>query len=204
MKTKFILPLLKLWIIGLILSINHSAFAQNVVPSNAFVETCYNKVDCYRISNSAFIFKNNITGEFLLQVDFSKFKIGNDTLDDWLNDLSKTYFVFDGQLSPADIISINNNSSRPCVVNGTLHFNGYTKPYRLELNFFRSSGTGPIISNSTPNYVDRPTVSMQIAFHAKDFHIGNRSHHYKKTIRLAISRGYVNDWSPEVNAIIKH
>ncbi len=204
MMTKYIPSLLQGKIAFIILFSTHFSFSQNVVPSNAFVETCYNKEDCYRINNSAFIFKNNITGEFLLQVDFSKFKIGNDTLDDWLNDLSKTYFIFDGQLSPSDMININHNSSKPCVVNGTLHFNGYTKPYRLELSFFRIAGTGSVIGNTTPNYVERPTVSMQIAFHAKDFHIGNRSHHYKKTIRLAISRGYVNDWSPEVNALIKH
>lgn len=204
MKAKSVLTLLNAWFTGLFITISHPGFSQNVVPSNAFVETCYNKVDCYGINNSAFIFKNNITGEFLLQVDFSKFKIGNDTLDDWLNDLSKTYFIFDGQLSPSDMININHNSSKPCVVNGTLHFNGYTKPYRLELSFFRIAGTGSVIGNTTPNYVERPTVSMQIAFHAKDFHIGNRSHHYKKTIRLAVSRGYVNDWSPEVNALIKH
>ncbi len=204
MKRKQLIPILKFWCLGLIMTLSTASFAQNVVPSNAFVETCYNKTDCYRISNSAFIFKNSISGEFLLQVDFSKFKIGNDTLDDWLNDLSKTYLLFHGQLSATDIININNNSSKPIVVNGILDFNGYTKPYRLELTFFRSSGTGTVISNTMANYVDRPTVTMQLAFHAKDFHLGNRNHHYKKTIRLAISRGYVNDWTPEVNSIIKH
>lgn len=203
-RTKKRISRVKFWCLGVWMTLSTAGLAQNIVPSNAFVETCYNNTDCYRISNSGFIFKNSISGEFLLQVDFSKFKIGNDTLDDWLNDLSKTYLLFHGQLSATDMANINNNSSRPCVVNGTIDFNGYTKPYRLELTFFRSSGTGTVISNTQPNYVDRPTVTMQLAFHAKDFHLGNRNHHYKKTIRLAISRGYVNDWTPEVTAIIKH
>ena len=54
------------------------------------------------ISNSGLIFLNGTTGEFLVQVDFNKFKIGNDTLDDWLNNLSKTYLIFKGQLDPVD------------------------------------------------------------------------------------------------------
>lgn len=205
LKRKQFISLVKLGCVCVLMTLSTAGLAQNIMPSNAFVETCYNKTDCYRISNSAFIFKNSISGEFLLQVDFSKFKVGNDTLDDWLFDLSKTYLLFHGQLSATDMANINNNSSKPCIVNGTIDFNGYTKPYRLELTFYRSMGTGTVISNTLPaNFVDRPTVTLQLAFHAKDFHIGNRSHHYKKTIRLAISRGYVNEWTPEVNAMIKH
>ncbi len=156
------------------------------------------------ISNSGLIFLNGTTGEFLVQVDFNKFKIGNDTLDDWLNNLSKTYLIFKGQLDPVDLgimIGTNNQGSKPTVVNGTLSFNGISKPYKIEIYY--SGSYQETIVNSEQHYRDRATINMQIAFHAKDFNIGDRKHHYTKTIHLAISRGFVNEWVPEIDFFIK-
>jgi hypothetical protein len=56
-----------------------------------------------------------------------------------------------------------------------------TKPYSLELNFYRNSREETLVSNNAQNYFDRVAISsMQFVFHAKDFHIGDRSHHYKR------------------------
>lgn len=177
--------------------------AQNVFPSNAFIETCYNKTDCYRIGNSSLIFLNNTTGDFLIQVDFNKFKIGNDTLDDWLNDLSKSHLTFKGRLNTKDLLDMNNYYVKNRFVNGSLSFNGISIPYKLELIFFRNGKEGSIESEPAQNYYNRIALgNLQIKFHAKDFKIGNREHHYKKTIRLYIDRGYINEWTSETNSFI--
>ena len=98
-----------------------------------------------------------------------------------------------------------NINSKPCIVNGFINFNGITKPYDLEVNFIRKSQEGTLLGNNAQNHFDRVAISsMQIVFHAKDFHIGNRSHHFKKTIRIAIGKGYVNEWTPETDLLIKH
>ncbi len=194
----------KLLLLSIFLLINKS-YSQNVMQSKTFVETCYNKTDCFMISNSGQLFVNSLTGEFIVQVDFNKFKIGNDTLDDWLNDLSKTYLIFKAQLSPVDVnimVGNTNQSSMPSIVPGTITFNGITKPYKLEIHY--SGSYEERIPNSELNYPARATISTQIAFHAKDFNIGNRKHHYTKTIRKSIARGYVNEWIPEIDNFIKN
>jgi len=186
------------------LIITKIGYSQSVVTSNAFIEACYNKTECYGLSNSALIFLNN-NGEFTLQMDFNNFRIGNDTLDDWLNDLSKTCFLFKGTVNPSEFSGVVNNNSKPSIVNGYINFNGIIKPYNLEVNFLRNSQEGNLISNNAQNYFDRVAISsMQIVFHARDFHIGNRSHHYKKTIRIAIARGYINEGTSETDLFIKH
>ena len=188
----------------LFLIFNAVSYSQNILPSNTFIQACYNNTECYGISNSAQIFLNNNTGDFLIQMDFNGFRIGNDTLDDWLNDLSKSCFVFTGNIHAKELTGIINNNSQPVVVNGKIDFNGYSKPYNLEVVFFRQSREGTLISNSAQNPLDRIAISsMQIVFHAKDFHIGDRAHHFKKTIRITITRGYINEWTPEVNLLIK-
>lgn len=180
-------------------------YSQTAITSNAFIEACYNKVECYGISNFALIFLNNNNGDFLLKIDFNNFRIGNDTLDDWLDDLSKSQFLFTGNLNSNELNGVINNNSKPSIINGKINFNEITKPYNLELRIFRNSKEGTLISNNAQNYFDRVAISsLQIIFHAKDFHIGNKNHHFKKTIRIAITRGYINEWSPEAESLIKH
>ena len=188
----------------LFLLLTKLSYSQSVLTSNAFVEACYNKTECYGLSNSALIFLNN-SGEFVVQVDFNNFKLGNDTLDDWLNDLSKSSLLFKGILKPSEYTGMLNINSKPIIVNGSIKFNGVTKPYNLELHFFINSRERTLLNTAGLSSSDQIAISsIQIVFHAKDFNIGNRRHHFTKTIRVVIGKGYINEWTPETDLLINH
>jgi len=45
---------------------------------------------------------------------------------------------------------------------------------------------------------------MQLAFYPKDFNIHKKHHHYKKSITIAIYRGYINELKPGMENLIKN
>lgn len=179
-----------------------AGYAQNIVSSLAYVQTCYNRHECFSIGNSSLIFLNQGTNEFIVQVDFSKFKIGNDTLDEWLVNLAESYFIFKGQLNPRNEIGLNYSILKPIIINGMIYFNGHKKPYSLQLMALGNAREG-LQTMSNPNSIaDLIYGSMHFTFNPKDFKIDSRHHHYKKTVSIAISKGYINGLTPEADKMI--
>ncbi len=178
--------------------------SQNVIASDAYIQSCYNRHECYSIGNSALIFLDQRTNEFIIQVDFNKFKIGNDTLDEWLVNLSESNLVFRGQLKPHNDLLLSIPVFKTISVKGTINFNGYDKPYNLDLIFLGNAREGLQMMSSPSNFTDVTKASLQIAFNPKDFKIDSRNHHYKKTITISISRGYINNLTPETAPLLKY
>jgi hypothetical protein len=180
------------------------SFAQNAVASYAYVQTCYNKHDCYSIGNSALIFIDQRNNELIIQVDFNKFKLGNDSLDEWLVNLSESNLIFRGQLKPPNELLLSMPLLKPITVKGTVSFNGHTKPYNLELILSTNTREGMQTVNNSNNFTDITNGSMQLSLSPKDFKIDSRLHHYKKSIIVAISRGHINNLTPELEPLIKN
>lgn len=176
------------------------SYSQNLIPSTTYLQLCYNKKACFSIANSSLIFFNNQNNELILQVDFDKFKTGNDTLDEWLNDLEHRHLVFKGHLNTNNLLLLSHHNSKPIMVNGIVTFNGISKPHTIELNIFEISNAGILFNNNSQDYFDRVNINTQLAFFTKDFNINK---HYKKTITIALYRGYINELKPEMESLIK-
>ena len=143
--------------------------AQDVFPSNTFVQTCIQKEVCFANQNSANLFYNEASNEFYVVVDFKKFKIGVDSLDGWLDDLDDTKFIFKGALSSDKLPALSNNGYKTLQVNGNISFNGVVHSYTIDLVLFKISPEGILYRNTGNDYYDRIRSNIQISFKIFDF-----------------------------------
>ncbi len=170
--------------------------AQNVQSSKTYINTCFNEQQCFSLNNSSFIFYNNANHEITLSIDFNKFKIGNDTLDEWLDDLDDTKLIFKGNINTDNLLSLTHHNSKPIIVNGLISFNGISHTHSIEMTLFEISKEGMLFTNNQEDYFDRINVNLQFGFSPKEFKIHKKKHHLKKKITIAIYRGVINAFKP--------
>ena len=82
------------------------ANGQDIQSSKTYINTCFNEQQCFSLNNSSFIFYNSANHEITLSIDFNKFKIGNDTLDEWLDDLDDSKLIFRGNINTDNLLSL--------------------------------------------------------------------------------------------------
>ncbi len=178
--------------------------AQEVFPSNTFVQTCIQKEVCFANQNSANLFYNEASGEFYVVVDFKKFKIGIDSLDGWLDDLDDTKFIFKGALSSDKLPTLSNNGFKTLQVNGNISFNGVVHSYSVDLVLFKISPEGMLYRNTGNDYYDRIRSNIQISFKPKEYKVDKKPHNLKKTISINIGSGYINPLKPGMEGFIQN
>ncbi len=178
--------------------------AQEVFPSNTFVQTCIQKEVCFANQNSANLFYNEASSEFFVVVDFKKFKIGVDSLDAWLDDLDDTKFIFKGSLSSDKLPALSNNGYKTLQVNGNITFNNVIHSYSVDLVLFIISPDGMLYRNTGNDYYDRIRSNIQISFKPKEYKIDKKPHHLKKTISINIGSGYINPLKPGMESFIQN
>lgn len=167
-------------------------YPQSIIPSIAYLQACYNSHECYSINNSAFLFLDHDNREFTVQINFSKFKVGNDSLDEWLNYLPDSQLVFKGYITYEDELGSKHPVLKPIVIKGNIQFNGISKPYNLQIMKTGNPIDGSQFVSNTKDHFDMVYASMQFTFNPHDFKLDSKNHHYKKTFKIAISKGYVN------------
>jgi len=178
--------------------------AQEVFPSNTFVQTCIQKETCFANQNSANLFYNEVSSEFYVVVDFKKFKTGVDSLDAWLDDLDDTKFIFKGALSSDKLPALSNNGFKTLQVNGNITFNNVIHSYSVDLVLFKISPDGMLYRNTGNDYFDRIRSNIQISFKPKEFKVDKKPHHLKKTVSINIGSGYINPLKPGMEKFIQN
>ena len=179
-----------------LLVLSSGLIAQEVHSSKTYIQTCYHDQQCFSLNSSSFIFYNPDNHELIITVDFSKFKIGNDTLDEWLNDLDDTKLIFRGQLNTDNLLTLVHHNSKSILVNGLMNFNGVSHAHTIELTLFEITREGILFNDSKNNYFDRINANLQFGFYPKEFKINKKPHHLKKKITLAVYRGSINLFKP--------
>jgi hypothetical protein len=186
-----------------ILSLNFT-FAQTVNSSKAFIKSCYHGQQCFALSEAAYIFYNEGNHELIVTLDFAKFKIGQDTLDNWLDDLDDTKLIFKGTLQSENLLVLTHHNSKAIVVNGIMTFNNISHAHSIELTIFEIKQDGLLYVNNSQDYYDRINANLQFAFSPKEFKIDKKPLHLKKTISVAIYRGLINQFKPGMENLIIH
>lgn len=184
----------KLFLIFIISSL--ASRAQDVQSSKTYIQTCYQDQQCFSLSSSSLIFYNPDNHELIITIDFAKFKIGNDTLDEWLDDLDDTKLIFRGQLNTDNLLSLTHHNSKAIIVKGLTSFNGISQAHSIELTLFEIPREGMLFNDNQNNYFDRINANLQFGFYPKEFKINKKQHHLKKKITLAVYRGYINPFKP--------
>jgi hypothetical protein len=170
-------------------------FSQQVLSSKTYIQTSYNHQQNFSLNSSSYVFYNPDNHEFIIKVDFAKFRIGNDTLDEWLDDLDDSKLIFRGYLNTDNLLDLTHHNSKALLVNGIMSFNGISHSHTVELTLFEIPRESLLFIENQNNYFDRINANLQFGFYPKEFKIDKKPHHLKKKITLAIYRGYVNPFT---------
>jgi hypothetical protein len=170
-------------------------FSQQVLSSKTYIQTWYNHQQSFSLNSSSYVFYNPDNHELIIKVDFSKFRIGNDTLDEWLDDLDDSKLIFRGYLNTDNLLDLTHHNSKALLVNGIMSFNGISHSHTVELTLFEIPRESLLFIENQNNYFDRINANLQFGFYPKEFKIDKKPHHLKKKITLAIYRGYVNPFT---------
>ena len=73
----------------------------------------------------------------------------------------------------------------------------------MELNIFEIPKDAMLYKENSQDYFDRINLNVQLAFSPKDFDIDKKNQHYKKTVAIALYRGYINELKPGMEFLIK-
>ena len=149
------------------------------------------------------MFYNQESQELKVILDFSKFKTGNDSLDVWLDDLDDTYFVFNGFIKNQKFLELSPNNAISLNLNGTISFNDVLSSHFAELSLFEISNQGILYHDNGQDYLDRIQANIMLTFYPREFKIDKKMHHLKKSISIAIYRGYINQYKPEYESLFK-
>lgn len=183
-------------ILFFLILVHSVVYSQNINSSKAFVRSCYNSQQCFALSESAFIFYNEANHEIIITLDFKKFKLGNDTLDEWLDDLDDSRLVFKGTLNVENLLVLANHNAKTLKVNGVMTVNNVSHSHTIELTLFEIKQDGMLFINNSQDYYDRISANLQFAFSPKEFNLHKKKHHLKKVISVAIYKGVINKFIP--------
>lgn len=176
---------------------------QNALPSNTFVKTNYHNRDCFSNENATHLFFNELTQELTIVVDFSKCKVGHDSIDEWVKDIESTKMIFSGVISSTELLQLSNSNSRTYKINGKIKFNDITLEKPLEITFFEISKEGMLFRNNGNDYYDRIRANFQIEVSPIEFKIDRKAHKMKESISISVGSGYVNPFKPGMETIIE-
>ncbi len=178
-------------------------FSQGIISSNSFIQTCLNKTQCFSINNSSTLFYDETKNAFYLKIDFNKFKTGQDTLDDWLDDLSSTNLYFKAPLDKEQLQSgYSNHHIKTFKIQGKTYLNGIWHNQDIEMNIYSSENSVSEIKNNQ-NIYDNLKVNFSLALSPKDFKIHKKPHHLKKTILIGVTLGRINLLQPGMQELLK-
>lgn len=178
-------------------------FAQGIISSSSFIQTCINKSQCFSINNSSVLFYDESKSAFYLKIDFLKFKTGQDTLDDWLDDLSSSNLYFTAPMDKEIFQSgFSNHHIKVIKLQGQVFLNGVWHNQDVEMDLYSSENSVSEIKNNQ-NIYDQIKVNFSLTLSPKDFKIHKKAHHLKKTILIGVSLGRINLLLPSMIDILK-
>ncbi len=195
MKNKVLLTVLVLLLV--------KVQAQNILSSNSFIQTCINNSQCFSINNSSYLFYDESKNALYLKIDFVKFKSGQDSLDEWLDDLSSTFLYFKAPVDKEVFQSgFANHHTKVLKLHGQAYLNGIWRNQDVELSLFSSENSVINTSNNNQQY-DNIKVNFGLTILPKDYKIHKKAHHLKKSIFIGITMGRINLLQAGMESILK-
>lgn len=189
-------------IIFLIVLLAAKLGAQNVMSSNTFIQTKYHHRPCFSVNNSSYLFYDESKQYIFLKIDFSKFKSGQDSLDEWLDDLSSTFFYFKAPLEIGIFQSgFANHRIKTIKLKGQAYLNQVWNNLELDVSLFSIENS--LFSATTGNNsYENIRANFSLAIMPKDFKVNKKPHHLKKVIHVGITLGRVNLLEPGMEKLL--
>lgn len=178
-------------------------YAQNVISSSAYIQTCVQKTNCFSEINNAFLFYDENKEEVTLKIDFTNFRDDKDTIDHWLEDFSGSVFYYVAPLDKDEFTNLSNNSNKTVKLDGSIYFNDIWINVKTELVLFPASENGILAEKSNNNKYDNYRVNFGLSFMPKDFKVHKREHALNNIVTIGVAAGRINQLQPEMRNLLK-
>jgi hypothetical protein len=175
--------------------------AQYIVQSNAYIQACIQKTQCFSSNGSAAIFFDDTKNYIYLKLDMNKFKIGIDSLDEWLNDMAESFLYVKAPASAEMLRSIAPSNYKNTNVNAQVYLNNSWHQVPIELTFVNSRNAS-ITQSTSGSTFENLRVNMAISIAPREFKLHKKPHHLKKTIFIGVAMGTINPLLPEMEQIL--
>lgn len=166
--------------------------AEGLIPSNAYIQTCIDKSQCFAINSSAFVFYDESKEAVYLRLDLKKFKTGEDTLDAWLDDLGGDFLYMKAPLEKSNFLGgLANYNSKTFRINAQVMLNRVWNDEPVELTISQSEPVPLEPNTGTGNYANK-RITFALVLAPKNYKVHKGSHHVKKTIYIGVHSGRIN------------
>lgn len=178
--------------------------AQNLIASATTIESCNDGQSCLNSSNFSYLFYNETNGEFYLSLDFSDFRKGADTNDNWLNQVKDTVFYFKGLLSKESFPPLGDQATRDLKLTGEILYNNTWRKQDIEMSIFTVENSILNTTNPGTNLVyDNYKVTFTIPFIPKDFKTYKKLYYTNQTVNITVTLGRINLLRPGMEALLE-
>jgi hypothetical protein len=180
----------------LCLVVLRTGWGQDVHPSDTYIRTCINDLECSSINSSSYLFYNEGKGKFYIMIDFNRAKTGIDSVDFWLNDLSGTYFYFKAPLMREQLPGMSNYNQKTFKLVGQAFLNNVWHNQTMEVTFIRADND--MQSNTiNANKMEALRVNLSFEIIPKHFNIHKKPQRLTNIIFVGIGSGKLNPLLPE-------
>lgn len=165
--------------------------AQAITPSNTYVRTCLNDIECASINSSSFIFYDEPRQDFYIKIDFASMKTGQDSVDFWLEDLDDTYFYFKASLPREEFPNLSGYNAKNFKLDGQAFLNNIWRHQGIEMSIYRAEND---LQNNTTNanQFDAYKVNFSFSFSPKDFNVHKKPQRLSNTVFIGVGGGQIN------------
>jgi hypothetical protein len=132
----------------------------------------------------------------------NKFKVGVDSIDDWLNDLNETFLYFKVPIDAKQFNNLSNHTHHHVKENGQIFINGIWHTQKVEITIFMTEN-GLLNTNNVGDKFDNYKVNFLLNIIPKDFKIQKKPHHIKKTIVIGVTLGRINKLQPGMEKLLE-
>lgn len=176
-------------ILFLFLSLN--TWAQTIIPSNTYVRTCLNDVECASLNSSSYLYYDESRQKFYLKLDFNLLKTGQDSVDFWLDDLTGTFLYFKSSLPKEQLPNISAYNTKNVTLEGQLFLNNIWQNKTIAMTIYRAEND--MLNNTTDaNNLLAYKVNFSFSFSPKDFNIHKKPQRLTNVIFVGVGAGVVN------------
>lgn len=161
------------------------------MPSNTYVRTCLNEVECASMNSSSLLFFDESRGRFYMKLDFNAMKTGVDSVDFWLEDLNDTYLYFRAPMTREQLPNLSAYGSTTIKMDGQLFLNNIWRPLHIDLTLYKAESD--MTSNSANgSRMDAYKANLSFSFLPAQYNIHKKPGRLKNVIFIGIAGGHIN------------
>jgi len=182
----------------------HAQNQNDLLSSSTVIESCNDQQDCLTANSVSYLYYDESKNEFFLKVDFSSFRVGADTNDNWLNRVKDTLLYFRAIFPKEQFPPLSNQNTKTFKLNGQVFYGNVWKDQVVELSIYSNENSILNTPGNNANFrYDNYKVNFSIPFVPKDFKMYKKLYYNDQTVNINVGMGRINMLKPGMEFLLK-